>query len=176
MNEKQEMIGGEDKVVEIDESLLAKRKYHRGRVIEQVWMFGGVERDSNSEKFFIEIVPDRTKDTLVNVIKRRVREGTTIMSDMWRAYNTLENEGYIHYTVNHSENFINPANATIHTQTIESFWSALKKKLRAKGTNIRVHIDEYLLEYMYRKKFRGQDLFEQLILDTNNEYSINRRL
>ena len=34
--------------------------------------------------------------------------GTTIVSDLWRAYNTIGMLGYNHLTVNHSENFVDP--------------------------------------------------------------------
>jgi len=39
-------IGGEGKVVQIDESLFGKRKYHRGHHVEGQWVFGGIEEDS----------------------------------------------------------------------------------------------------------------------------------
>jgi hypothetical protein len=39
-------IGGEGKVVQIDESLFGKRKYHRGHVVKGQWVFGGIESDS----------------------------------------------------------------------------------------------------------------------------------
>ena len=35
-------IGGEGKVVEIDESNLGKRKYNGGRVVEGQWVYGGI--------------------------------------------------------------------------------------------------------------------------------------
>jgi hypothetical protein len=38
-----EMIGGEEKVVEIDESKFGKTKYHRGHYVNGQWVFGGVE-------------------------------------------------------------------------------------------------------------------------------------
>lgn len=37
-------LGGENCIVEIDESLLVKRKYHRGRRIPEQWMFGMYDR------------------------------------------------------------------------------------------------------------------------------------
>ena len=39
-------IGGPGKTVEIDESKFGKRKYHKGRRKDGVWVFGGIERDT----------------------------------------------------------------------------------------------------------------------------------
>ena len=59
-------IGGVGTVVEIDESVFSKRKYHRGRLVKETWVFGGVNRENSSE-LFVEIVPDRTQETLLEV-------------------------------------------------------------------------------------------------------------
>lgn len=40
-------IGGENKIVEIDETVLVRRKYNRGRVVDEQWIFGGVEREGD---------------------------------------------------------------------------------------------------------------------------------
>ena len=37
-------IGGVGRVVEIDESKFGKRKYHKGRRVDGVWVFGGIDR------------------------------------------------------------------------------------------------------------------------------------
>ena len=36
-------LGGGGKIVEIDESKIGKRKYHRGHVVAGQWVFGGIE-------------------------------------------------------------------------------------------------------------------------------------
>ena len=97
------VIGGEGKIVEIDESAFGARKYHRGRHRDTHWVFGGVERDSG--KCFFAPVANRSKEVLLDIIKQYILPGTTIYSDCWKAYNTLADEGYIHMTVNHSINF-----------------------------------------------------------------------
>ena len=61
-----EQIGGVGQIVEIDESVFSKRKYNRGRLVKETWVFGGVNRD-DSDQIFAEIVPDRTKKTLLEV-------------------------------------------------------------------------------------------------------------
>ena len=59
-------IGGVGQVVAIDESVFSKRKYHRGRVVKETWVFGGINRN-NKEEIFVEIVPNRSKETLLEV-------------------------------------------------------------------------------------------------------------
>ena len=90
------------------------------------------------------------------------------MSDKWKSYDCLERYGYKHYSVNHSENFVDPNNPEVHTQNIESRWNAIKKQLKRKGTNVSKHLEEYLLEYCYRKKFKSR-VFDQLIIDINKK-------
>ena len=41
-----EKIEGPGTLVQIDESKIGKRKYHRGHVVEGQWVFGGIEEDS----------------------------------------------------------------------------------------------------------------------------------
>lgn len=106
LEDQQNPIGGEGIVVEIDEAKIGKRKYNRGRLITGKWIFGAFERDTG--KAFIVPVDDRTRETLLNIIKKWILPGTTIMSDMWRAYDCLNHEGFTHLTVNHSMNFVDP--------------------------------------------------------------------
>lgn len=106
-----------------------KRKYHRGRFRTQQWVFGIVERGSSKSKFFI--VPDRTKETLEPLIREYILPGTHIISDMWASYSFLRNDpNYIFSSINHSENFLDPSDSNIHTQSIESTWLHCKKLLR----------------------------------------------
>lgn len=142
-------IGGPGKVVEIDESKFGKRKYHKGRRKDGVWVFGGIERDS--KECFLESVPDRTAATLIPIIKKHVRPGTTIISDCWKSYSQLQEEGYNHLTVNHSIEFVNKDTGA-HTNTIESTWRAVKTSLPRHGTRKSMY-DSYFVEYIFRKKY-----------------------
>ena len=96
-------IGCPVKTVEIDESKFGKQKYHKCRRKEGVWVFGGIER--KSKNCFLTSVPDRSAETLIAKIKEHVLPGTNIISDCWKAYFRLAEEGYIHQTVNHNKEF-----------------------------------------------------------------------
>ena len=85
-------IGGPGKTVEKDESKFGKRKYHKGRRKEGAWVFGGIERESKN--CFLTSVPDRSAETLIAKIKKHVFPGTNIISDCWKAYSRLAEEGY----------------------------------------------------------------------------------
>ncbi len=94
--------------MQIDESHFnGKRKYHRGRRVgnEDIWVFGGI--DCTTNKIFLQIVPDRKRQTLIPIIHQRIVEGSTIWSDTFAPYFTLGDEGYTHSMVNHSVESLN---------------------------------------------------------------------
>ena len=157
LENRSEKIGGPGKHVEIDESKFGKRKYHRGKRVAGVWVFGGIERES--KKCFFKIVEDRSAATLIPIIKEHIKPGSIILSDCWKAYDCLEREGYNHLTVNHSIEFKNSQTGAC-TNTIESTWNAVKKSLPKTGTR-KDFYDSYFAEYCVRKQFLkpSQDKF-----------------
>ena len=60
---RSEPLGGKGIRVQIDESKVGKRKYHRGHFVEGQWVFRAIEEDSR--KCFIAAVEERTGKTLV---------------------------------------------------------------------------------------------------------------
>lgn len=151
-----EKIGGPGVIVEIDESLFYKPKNHVGRSLGQGWIFGGVERNNHANAFMV-MVPDRTADTLLPIIQQYVHTGTTIISDCWGAYNNISELGYTHQRVNHSENFVDPANPEIYTQNIENFWRWAKKTFLSTTKNISKRLTK-LGEHIFRKKYKSNIL------------------
>ena len=121
-----EAIGGPGNVAEIYESKFGKRKYHKGRKVNGLWVFVGIKRDT--QRLFLRTVCDRSSATLIPIIREFIVPGTKIISDCWKSYDRLSQEEYIHGTVNHSVEFVNSATGD-HTNTIESTWRAVKRSL-----------------------------------------------
>jgi len=163
--ERREKLGGPGKVVQIDESKIGKRKYHRGHVVEGQWVFGGIEQDSR--KCFIVTVEDRTEATLVSHIQEWVEQGTTIVSDCWKGYVNLEKYGYEHKTVNHSVEFVNEEG--YDTNKIEGQWRQMKVSLPTHGRK-KEHYSSYLAEFIWRHINRGKDLFFVFLKDVGSVY------
>ena len=164
-------VGGPGKVVEIDESKFGKRKYHKGRRKDGVWVFGGIERETKN--CFLTSVEDRSADTLVPIIKQHVLPGTIIISDCWKAYSRLTEEGYVHQTVNHSKEFVNRETGA-HTNTIESTWRAVKTSLPKHGT-VKSLYDTYFVEYIFRRRYLNdaEDPFLAFLDNIKKVYSPN---
>ena len=81
-------LDGPSKFVEIDETVLARRKNNKGRLVPHQWCFRGIERGSN--KCFIVAVERRGAATLVPLVRQYILRDTTIMSDKWAAYKGIQ--------------------------------------------------------------------------------------
>lgn len=163
-------IGGRNKIVEIDESKIAKRKYNKGHKVEGSWVIGGIERSklktkikNENKSLFLLPIEKRNVNDIDVIIKKYVKRGTTIYTDLWKGYNNLKNIGYKHMTVNHSKNFKDPA-TNVHTNTIEGTWNGLKQSIPPRNRN-KKDILLFLREYQWRKRNREYDLWKQFLKD-----------
>ena len=159
-------IGGPGVVVQIDETLMARRKDHRGRVVQQRWVFGG--SCPTTKKGFLILVPDRTAATLLPLIQEHIAPGSVIHSDMWAAYNGIDqlpvNPPYTHHTVNHTENFVDPATGA-DTNHVENMWKNAKMKFKSMAgvaeNTLESHLDEFMWRLDHEK--RGEEAFRALL-------------
>jgi hypothetical protein len=149
IEKKGQMLGTAEEPIQIDESLfVGKRKYNLGRLLQGNCASQSEDSDALLENnrnhgrringpwvFVLKqgldchylYVNRRDKETLVPVITRECAQGSVIQSDEWPAYSTLKSLGFIHSTVNHQENYVNPVSGT-NTQGIERSW--LDKKIK----------------------------------------------
>jgi transposase-like protein len=173
VSQRNTIIGGPGKIVQIDESKFGKRKFNKGKRVEGIWVFGGIEvyeDKSIKPKAFMVPVENRSASTLMAVIKARIRPGTTIYSDLWKSYNTITEEGYQHGTVNHSKEF--KSSSGVHTNNIEGLWGEVKRSAFPRNGSVKHHYTSYFSEFLWRKTVRGDDLFLAAVSMINNGTSI----
>lgn len=99
-------------------------------------------------------VPTAEKDFLLPKINLSVKKGSTIVTDTYHAYKDLK-KNYTHKSVKHSAGeYVRIENTTafkIHTNTIEGFWSLVKRTIN--GTHhwiSKKHTNKYLAEMSFR--------------------------
>ena len=149
------VVDGDDQLsghVEADETMVGGyRKGKKGRgALGKTLVFGVVERGGDD---ITRVIPDVKRDTIEPHIIEHVKAGSTISTDEWHAYKKLAEKGYDHHSVNHSRE--EWARGEHHTNTIEGFWSMIKRSIR--GTHIHVskrHLSKYLGEFEFRWNLR----------------------
>lgn len=156
-----QMLGGQGIIVQIDESLMFKRKSNTGRVLQQFWIFGMY--DISLQRGYLMHVSDRSANTLIPLIQRWVVPGTTIHSDGWGAYNDLSALGFDHHQVNHSRNYVDPQTG-VTTNHVEAFWSRIKRRLKyitgSQGDMRWSHLDEACYRHWYG--FKSDNIWENI--------------
>lgn len=128
------MLGGEDDTIEVDETHIFSRRDGRGRIIrgERYWVIGAISRSTKQVRCFV--TRSRSRVICEQFILKNVQLGSRIMTDCWRGYSRPNEIGHTHQTVNHSVNFVDAENPTIHTQNIERLWRSMKEELRCINT------------------------------------------
>lgn len=107
----------------------------------------------------LRVVGEPKRDTLLDGINALIEEGATVYTDDVVPYYGLK--GYVHKVINHAEQYVD---GQVHTNTIENFWSLLKRGL--KGTYISVepfhlfrYLDEQAFRYNNRRDMNDGDRF-----------------
>ena len=147
-----------DGTVEADETFVGGRldKMHASRRRSmtkwdnKVPVAGMVERGGEVRAV---TVPNTGHETLVGNLLRNVELGADLFTDEWAAYNGLENF-FAHKTIDHGREYVR---GTVHTNTIENFWSLLKRAL--KGTQVHVnpeHLHRYVTERTFAYNYRDR--------------------
>ena len=123
-----------------------------------------------TKQVFLTTVPSRDKNTLLPILKKKIKPGTTIISDCWKSYDCLSQEDFEHLTINHSVNFVDTQSGC-HTQNIENLWWQVKRQLPdtyTRHNQLYLHLAEYLWRNMKRK---DKDIFKVFLKDASKYYS-----
>jgi transposase-like protein len=143
--------------VEADETYVGGKMLGRGhaaKMSNKTIVFGAVERGG---EIITRVIPDTTSETIEPLVYESVAPGSTISTDDARVYRPLA-ALYRHDAVNHSEKEY--VRGEVHTNTIEGFWSIMKRSIR--GTHVHVsrrHLPKYLGEFEFRWNMRGMQYF-----------------
>ncbi|PSN42423.1 hypothetical protein C0J52_11733 [Blattella germanica] len=168
------MFGGTGCVVQIDESVVTRRKYNRGRVVKEKWVLGIY--DTSLRRGVVLYVCRRDRQTLVPIIQDYVLPGTTIYTDGWPAYGGLNRAAYVHMVVNHKDNFVDPTTGAC-TNAVEGYWAKLKRFLRQTDTMKSRRLPEHMDEFMWRDAYCEDDnVFKKIVEVIRELYRNGRRL
>jgi len=155
-------------VVEADETYIGgRREGKRGRgALGKTAVIGIAERRGG----VVAKVMDKVNTaSAIKLIRANVAPGTTVHTDEFGIYNYVGKLGFAHSVVNHGRKEY--VRGRVHTNTIEGFWSQLKRSLD--GTHHCVsrkylgrYVDEFSFRYSHR--FSAAPMF-QLVLERAGE-------
>lgn len=164
--------------VEIDETYIGGKEgnrhfnkrignYGRGENGKAV-VLGLVERNG---KVYAQRIPTNKAEHIVPIIKNKVQKGSTMLTDEWYAYTGLSE--YTHKTIQHSLKVY--VKGDIHTNTIENFWSVLKRGLYGiYHYTSKKHLNRYLDEFCARyntRELNEADRFEKFLHQSESRLS-----
>jgi transposase-like protein len=152
---------------EIDEAYIGgsdanKHSNQKGKKDKTV-VIGIVNRDTKQVKAFK--VASAEKENLLPRVNINIKRGATIISDTFQGYKDLK-RSYDHNTVKHSAGeYVKKNSRTaykIHTNTIEGFWSQLKRGINGVYHWVsEKHMQQYCNEFSYRYNTRDLKDFER---------------
>ncbi|XP_067141792.1 uncharacterized protein [Centruroides vittatus] len=152
-------VGGPGKMVEIDETVVTKRKNEKGQNLKGTrWVVRGMCHQDNA--CFVCKVNDRSEQTLNWIISKYVNSGSTVYMDEWKGYNHIDDSEEIDTTRKcgkRAENFVDPE-TSVHTQTAARLWRCLKSRKSLPMHFTEDLSDSYLYSFMYKKMFRWERL------------------
>lgn len=129
----------------------------KGPYVGKTTVMGIIERGGRVRAF---VVPNVRRATVMPRIREHVLPGSTVYTDALKSYRDVAYQ-YRHEIIDHT---IAYAEGRVHTNSIENFWSVLKRTLA--GTYICArpfHLDAYLDEQVFRFNARRDKDAERFV-------------
>ena len=96
------------------------------------------------------VVQERSMQTLHELAKKHIADGSTIITDEWGGYKGTD---FVHEIINHAESYVRGHG---HTNEIENFWSLLKRELNGTYDSVEpFHLHRYITEQVFRYNNRA---------------------
>ncbi len=147
-----ELLSG---TVEMDEAYIGGRKRGLMGTLGKTPVLGIVERGGEIRT---RVVEETMRKTLMDYLKETVALGSTVITDEYTGYLYVEKYGYIHKTINHSTKRY--ADGDIYTNTLEGFWSQVKRSLHGTFHSVSPkHLQSYLDYFSFQYNHRGNPFY-----------------
>jgi len=150
---KPDLLGGSNQVVEADESYVGGKEKNKHKAKRQAGQQGGkgkepvfslVERDGRVRSFHL---PDVTAKNLGSVLHAQIDKKSYLMTDEAPQYVKIADVFMGHATVNHSADEYVRLGGFVHTNTVEGFFSIMKRSIYGTHHHIsQQHLGRYLAE------------------------------
>jgi transposase len=149
--------------IELDETYIGgKSQGKRGRGAEgKTPVFGIARREG---KVLAVSTPNLKRSTVFPIVKEHILPESMIYTDEFPVYDGLKKQGYSHKRVHHASKVW--AIGNVHTNTIEGFWSLLKRSITGVYHSVsQKHLQSYINEYSFRYNHRGDNrpLFQTIL-------------
>jgi transposase-like protein len=155
--------------IEMDETYYGarfRRGTKRGRPAEGAThkqpVFGMVQRKG---RVSATTVPNTKSDSLLPNVLEKVLPASIVYTDEYVSYGPLGKMGYDHHRIRHAQRVY--VSGDVHTNTIEGFWSLVKRGLDGVFHGVsNAHLQGYLNEYAWRynQRFDSEGRFRALLL------------
>lgn len=146
-NKKQVPTVGSRSSVEI-KSTMGRAAHNDKKTVVGVVQRGG--------KVVSRYIPNAQSQHIHPFIKQHVKQGSRLVTDEWYSYGGLK-DVYTHDTIQHNLHIY--VSGDVHTNTIENFWSVVKRCVNGTYHQLsRKHLQSYLNEFSFRYNTRlGSD-------------------
>jgi transposase-like protein len=151
----------EGSTVEVDEMFHGGSRRTSSWRENKVPVVGMVERGG---RVVARVASNVKKETLHGIVKQYVVPASIVFTDDFVSYDGLQNLGYTHRRIRHSERIY--VSGDVHTNTIEGFWSTVKRGIGGVYHNVSAkYLQTYLNEYSFRynRRHQGNMLFKRIL-------------
>lgn len=132
------------------------------------WVLGAIsrkEKDKTTQLLWMEIIPNRTKVAIQNILDQLIPQGEIVYTDALASYFYLQQDTH-HFVINKAKQgfcrisirFGGKLITKVHVNNIESHWRQLRDKIKLRNAQTNIHnlvlaIYEFLYDW-YAKKLK----------------------